>query len=110
LVTLLVTLRGDFEMRVIIGGEAREVSASEFICSCRRRGVEIERDCYRPFCTRPQAQAILDASPELEAAVRLVLARTNGEIRDALMEREAILSAENLPCRAMNAARALTGR
>jgi hypothetical protein len=42
--------------------------------------------------------------------VLIDLARTDGEIRDALMEREAILAAENLPCRAMDAARALIGR
>jgi hypothetical protein len=96
--------------RVKIGGEAREISASEFIGSCKRRGVEIKRACYRPFCANPQAQAILGASPELEAAVLIELARTNGEIRDALMEREAILAAENLPCHAMDAARALIGR
>jgi hypothetical protein len=110
LVVLLVTLRGDFEMRVKIGGEAREVSACEFIESCERKSVEIKRDWYRPFCEHPQAQAILDASPELEAAILLEMAKNDSEIRDALMERKAILLAENLPCRTMDAARALTAR
>jgi hypothetical protein len=96
--------------RVKIGGESRDVSPSEFIRFCEHKGVEIKYACYRPFCAHLQAQAILDASPELEAAVLIEMARADGEIRDALMEREAILAAENLPCRAMDAARALIGR
>jgi hypothetical protein len=97
-------------LKVRIGCEVREVSALEFIESCKCRGVEIKRDWYRPFCAHEQAQAILDASPDLEADVLIALAKDDIEVRDALKERITILWVEGLPHSAMDAARALTGR
>lgn len=97
-------------MKVRIGCEVREVSALEFIESCKCRGVGINRGWYRPFCANGHAQAILDASPELEADVLIALAKEDIEVRDALKERMAILWVEGLPHSAMDAAKALTGR
>jgi hypothetical protein len=97
-------------MRVKIGNETREITASEFIQACKRRGVEIKLEGYRPYCDHRDAQAILDASPELEGAVLIELAKNCTELRDALRERQAILWAENLPHSPLETARALTGR
>jgi hypothetical protein len=97
-------------MKITIGDETREVTALGFISSCSRRGVEIKRNWFRPFCGDGLAQAILDASPELEAAVLLELSKTDGEARDAISERVAILWLEGGPHSAADAARALTGR
>jgi hypothetical protein len=98
------------DMRVEIGNESREITATEFIAACKRNGVEIQLHSYRPFCARHDAQAILEASPELEAAVLIELAKTNREIFDALKEREAILWAGNLPHSLQKTARALMGK
>ena len=97
-------------MEVRIGCEVREVSALEFIESCKCRGVGIKRDWYRQFCANGHAQAILDASPALEADVLIALAKEDIEVRDALKERMAILWLEGQPRSATDAARALTGR
>jgi hypothetical protein len=97
-------------MKVSIGEETREVSAREFVSACAREGVEIKRNWFRPFCDDKRAQAILGASPELEAAVLLEISKTDGEVKDALAERAALLWAEGCPYSASHAARALTGR
>jgi hypothetical protein len=97
-------------MKVSIGYETREITAREFILACTRKGVEIKRNWFRPFCDDSRAQAILDASPELEGAVLLELSKTDCEVKDALTERAALLWAEGCPYSAPHAARALTGR
>jgi hypothetical protein len=97
-------------MKIKIGDETREVTALWFISACNRRGVGIKLDWYRPFCGDGRAQAILGASPELGAAVLLELSKTDGEARDAISERVAILWLEGGPHSAADAARALIGR
>jgi hypothetical protein len=97
-------------MMITIGEETREVTALEFISACNRRGAAIKRNLFRLSCDDERGQAILDVSPELEAAVLLELAKTDGEVRDSLGERIAILWVEGLPHSAMDAAKALVGR
>jgi hypothetical protein len=96
--------------KITIGEETREVTAREFILACNRKGIKIKRHWFRPFCDDERAQAMLGASPELEAAVLLELSKGDGDIKDALSERMAILWVECSPHSAMDAARALTGR
>jgi hypothetical protein len=97
-------------IKVTIGEETRDISAREFISACERRGIGIRLDSCRPVCGDKSGQAILDASPELEAAVLLEMAASDTGARDALKERMAILWTEGLPHSAMDAARAMTGR
>ena len=97
-------------MKITVKGRTREVTALEFISSCNRRGTAIKRDWFRLSCADERARVLLDASPELEAAVLLELSGADGEIRDSLAEREAILWVEGLPRSAMDAARVMTGR
>jgi hypothetical protein len=97
-------------MKITIGEETREVTAREFILACNRKGAQIKRNWFRLSCADCRAQLILAASPELEAAVLLELAKTDGEIRDFLAERAAILWTEGLPYSATDAAKALIGR
>jgi 2-C-methyl-D-erythritol 4-phosphate cytidylyltransferase len=97
-------------MKVSIGGETREISAREFVSACKRQGVVLRLDWYRPVCGHGQAQAILDASSDLRAAVLIEIAARDMELCDALKERIAILWADDLPHSAMDAAMAMTGR
>jgi hypothetical protein len=97
-------------IKITIGEETREVTAREFVLACSRKGIEIKRHWFCPFCDDKRAQAMFDASPELEAAILLELSKGDGEIKDALSERMAILWVEGSPHSAMDAARALTGR
>jgi hypothetical protein len=97
-------------MKITIKGRTREITALEFISACKRRGAAIKRDWFRLSCADERARTILDASPELEAAVLLELSKTDGEVRDFLMERAAILWAENCSHSAADAAKALIGR
>ena len=97
-------------MKITIKGRTRDVTALEFISACNRRVTAIKRDWFRLSCADERARTILDASPELEAAVLLELSKTDGEVSGFLMERAAILWVEGLPHSATDAARALTGR
>lgn len=101
------------EITVRIGNEERTTTAVQFIDICARQGVGIELDDWFRFrlCGHDdlatQARRLLDASPELSAAVLLELARDNSILADALAEREAILWAEGEPCEVIDVARAL---
>ena len=97
-------------MKITIKGRTMEVTVLEFISACNRQGTAIKRDWFRLSCADERARTILDASPELEAAVLLELSKTDGEVRDFLMERAAILWAEGCPHSATDAAKALIGR
>jgi hypothetical protein len=97
-------------MKITIKGKTREVTALEFISACKRRGATIKRDWFRLSCADERARTILDASPELEAVILLELSKTDGEVRDFLMERAAILWVEGCPHSETDAAKAMIGR
>jgi EAL domain-containing protein (putative c-di-GMP-specific phosphodiesterase class I) len=104
------------DIRVTVGTETRIITPLQFMDSCEKRGVQAEvgdwfnvRLCGHGDVTR-KFKKLLEASPELEAAVLIELAKANGELLDALAEREAILFIEGLPHESIDVALAMTVR
>ena len=88
--------------RVKLGGVGRLVSGDEFLSSCERWGVRARGDGWgRVVLSGPsphveRGRVLLAASPELEAAVLLELAKGDANLRDILEERRAIRWADGL--------------
>jgi hypothetical protein len=103
-------LRRRFFLKITIDGKSRTVTPEEFINSCERHGVSIKGGrLHGSSSVVAKFQRLLDASPELEEAVLVELAKANGELED-LYERQAILWADDLPCSLVDATRALAER